>query len=295
MLRATSVLENKDPKRLSQGKITPQTRLACFYAQCEGWPVFPVNQTTKAPCTEHGFYDASRDCDQIEDWFEREYPGSLIAVPTGERSGLVVIDVDRKDGRDGAARLYEAGYRLPPSWTVRTRNGGFHFYYRWPGKRVSCTTDIKLRGVKFPGVDVKADGGSIIVPGCRDGYRWTKYRPGRFPLADPPSWFFLPREAPRKPASIPKNPPGNHPELLNLIADDIRAALPGSRNQVLHRKAFKIGALVKEGTFSESEAKSALMAAVHSMNNSATSNGPWLQAQAEKTAERCFDRGLRHA
>jgi hypothetical protein len=57
-----------------------------------GLPVFPC-LPCKRPATPHGFKDATSDPDCIcrFDWHDR-----LIGVPTGQVSGLAVLDVDKK-------------------------------------------------------------------------------------------------------------------------------------------------------------------------------------------------------
>src|SRR4051812_6492502 len=46
-----------------------------------GWPVFPVDPTTKKPRTKHGFKDATTDVQKIRRWW-RDNPNSMIGIPT---------------------------------------------------------------------------------------------------------------------------------------------------------------------------------------------------------------------
>ena len=71
-----------------------------------GWPVFPCS-SRKLPLTEHGFKDASTDKRQIHDWWTR-WPHALIGMPTGERTGLAVLDIDMKNGMNGLRTLAES-------------------------------------------------------------------------------------------------------------------------------------------------------------------------------------------
>jgi hypothetical protein len=63
----------------------------------EGYPVFPLKQGTKVPYLDGGFHIATRDEAQIRAWWA-ERPDANIAVPTGEVSGISVVDVDGKNG-----------------------------------------------------------------------------------------------------------------------------------------------------------------------------------------------------
>src|SRR5262249_60033588 len=56
-------------------------------------PVFPCNPDDKRPLTVHGFKDASRDETQVRAWFTR-FPDAMIGIPTGEISGVWVLDID---------------------------------------------------------------------------------------------------------------------------------------------------------------------------------------------------------
>jgi hypothetical protein len=89
---------------------------ALDYAARRGWAVFPCcwrGEARKRPLTRHGLHDASRDPDQIRDWWRRR-PDALIGLPTGHASA-VVVDVDRKNGVDGLDTLAELGAAVLPN------------------------------------------------------------------------------------------------------------------------------------------------------------------------------------
>ena len=195
---------------------------ALAYAQ-RGWPVFPIapgdhrtglcacqdgadcEQIAKHPLVRWGDR-ASTDDDQIRDWW-RWKPLANIGVATGQRSGLLVVDLDRHhDGLRTREKLAERGLIFPSTVAARTRSGGWHFFYSTPpGGRV-LNTEGGLAGVgKTPGIDVRGDGGYIIVaPSIRPApgpvgegpqlgrYQWVD-RPSR--LADAPEWVTVPEPA----------------------------------------------------------------------------------------------------
>ena len=76
-----------------------------------GWPVFPLGQDKK-PHTKHGFKDATKDAAQIAAW-SAQWPDALVGIPTGKASGVFVLDVDVKNGKDGFSTLSAKGWNLP--------------------------------------------------------------------------------------------------------------------------------------------------------------------------------------
>lgn len=139
-----------------------------------GWPVLPLHSPSptggcscakgptcpnpgKHPRTRNGLKDASTDIITILKWWG-EWPDANVGILTGAESGLVVLDVDpRNGGNDTLAEWEEREGLLPPTLTVTTGGGGWHFYYPHPGGVVRCR---KLGA----GLDLKADGGYVVAP-----------------------------------------------------------------------------------------------------------------------------------
>lgn len=122
-----------------------------------GYPVFPV-RGDKRPLVK--WKDgATTDHRQIRTWWAR-WPFAMIGMPTGARSGVVVLDVDRKNGVDGLANLRAAGVN-PFTWTpivAHTPSGGLHFFMRYTGEVKNSA------GMLAAGVDLRGDGGMIVLP-----------------------------------------------------------------------------------------------------------------------------------
>lgn len=126
-----------------------------------GVPVFPVWSDSKRPATRHGFHDASTDIDQIEAWWSSTSEASL-AIPTGQASGVVVVDVDvhgRVNGYEAATRTKQAALLSGWELVVRTPSGGMHLYY-------PATDAAEQRSWQSAssGIDFRGDGGYIIIP-----------------------------------------------------------------------------------------------------------------------------------
>jgi hypothetical protein len=122
-----------------------------------GWALLPCSPKTKAPLTPHGFKDASLDEAQIQHWLT-EHPGCAWGCPTS--SERAVIDIDPRNGGDNTwkALLAEHG-DFPETVKVRTGGGGWHVYCRMPTGTRS--------GVLADGIDLKAEGGYVVVPPSR--------------------------------------------------------------------------------------------------------------------------------
>jgi len=175
-----------------------------------GWSVFPLHTPVfpgdgspvrctchkgsacahigKHPRTTNGHKAATTDEAQIRTWWA-QWPDANIGVATGEGVGFVVIDVDPRHGGDGTLGDLEAKYgRLPHTVEQLTGGGGRHLCFAYPGVYVKSRSDLR------PGIDVKGDGGYIVVEpslhesGHRYAFELSSY-PGEVPLADMPGWL----------------------------------------------------------------------------------------------------------
>lgn len=126
-----------------------------------GLPVFPAGPD-KRPLVKDWQARATADPGAIRRWWRR-WPDAMPALPMGRRSGLAVLDVDRKNGKDGMAALRKLGHdpaALSPV-TIATPSGGLHAYFRWPEGMGNSPAGMPA------GVDVRAAGGYVIAPGAR--------------------------------------------------------------------------------------------------------------------------------
>ncbi len=120
------------------------------------WDVFPLAPGKKTPITENGFKDATSD---VTTALARFNHGRLnIGIATGP-SKLVVVDGDGEAGNAWLANAHDT-YGIPPTFTVRTRAGGFHYYFKAPeGIKIKCSA-----GRIAPGIDIRAEGGYVVGP-----------------------------------------------------------------------------------------------------------------------------------
>lgn len=115
---------------------------------------------------------ATTDPDQISAWFQ-QWPKANIGIATGAGSGIVVLDIDPKNGGVHSFEQIEQEFELPPTLTARTGSGGHHYYYRHPLDGKIPNSASKLG----PGLDIRGDGGFIVAPpsmhACGQRYEWT--------------------------------------------------------------------------------------------------------------------------
>lgn len=150
--------------------------------------------------TEHGFHDASTDPETIRRWWARS-PHALIGMPTGERTGLAVLDVDMKNGVNGLRTLAGVGFaELPITPTVLTQTGGYHLHFMRPEDGFGNTAGAGGRGIG-PGLDWRCDGGYVVLPAPGTGYRWHEERHYGTCWPPPIPEALLPRPPARDPFS----------------------------------------------------------------------------------------------
>ena len=192
---------------------------ALDYVRTLNWSVFPCRARDKVPLTTHGVKDATKDPSIIHAWWT-QWPDANVAVPAGEVNGFFVLDVDEHDGVSGnatLAHLEQEHGKLPLTVEQCTPSGGKHLLFRSNG-----TTIRNSAGKLGPGLDVRSDGGYIIVSpsigqnGAR--YRWLRTPgPGQTSIADAPPWL-LDLLAGPKPIASPAPP--------TLVATQSRLASP---------------------------------------------------------------------
>jgi hypothetical protein len=255
-----------------------------------GVPVFPCDDQ-KRPLTAHGFKDATANPEEIRRIFANP-KASMIGMPTGEITWLVVVDVDVKDGRAGMEWLNANSHRLPQTRTIRTGSGGLHIYLRWPGQPIRNSA-----GKIAPGIDIRGDGGYVIVPPS-PGYAIADDSE----VAEVPDWL-IPILAPVAPPAPPERHTAPSPPLrqhnpdggthygvaaLESECDAIRRAWDGSKHHTLNKAAFSIGGLVAAGELQEGFAFTELSAALADIRHACKDF-----RHAQNTLRTAFQDGMR--
>ena len=149
-----------------------------------GLPVFPCREKSdatgrgvKSPYTAKGYKDASTDEQQIRNWWQA-HPNALIGVPTGQASGILVVDIDQSDTKDGEASFTELGIGDPETVQTITQSGGRHIIFKYPdGYNIRNSAG----NVLGKSIDVRANGGYVIWAGSRTENGGYQYRGGYEP------------------------------------------------------------------------------------------------------------------
>jgi hypothetical protein len=124
---------------------------------------------------------------EIEAWWDR-WPDANVGVVTGWVSALVVVDVDPRHGGDATLGALEAKHQpLPPTVTGLTGGGGRHLYFAHP-------THLVPSRPLAAGIDLKAEGGLVVVPPSRHAsggtYQWQAgHGPDQLVPAALPHWL----------------------------------------------------------------------------------------------------------
>ncbi|MFC3380483.1 bifunctional DNA primase/polymerase [Couchioplanes azureus] len=252
------------------------TLTAALALAAEGFPVFllaggkrPVANCPACPkaaedpshdpeacacLTCHAFYAATRDPDRIAA-LVTAVPGGMLAIRTGRLCDLCVLDIDP---RNGGAVLPEL---MPPTRCVRTGSGGWHLYYRHPGVPLAA----KLRG--HDGIDIKADGGYVVVPPSAHPRTGQPYRRvADRPMAEMPAPLLAlcrPPEPPAAPAAtvtpIGRGKGISSPAaLLAAHLDAVARAAEGTRRNTLYGAARGVARMVAAGALTPADAYQAL-------------------------------------
>lgn len=234
---------------------------ALTYAR-SGYPVFPC-RPDKSPYVKGGFKSATADQQQIQQWWDK-WPEAMIGLRTGVESGLWVLDVDfdSERGIDGYKVLDELLQQyglLPATWTEETPRGGRHYYFKYP----QTSEPIKYNKDIGPGLDIKSDGGYIIVaPSTRSDGKAYRTINGPELLAEAPDWLLdlaVKPDSPKKEA--PQNTTNEGPTVNasndseqhyidKIVRDElekVNVALAGERNNALNKAAYSLGRLVGGG------------------------------------------------
>ena len=107
----------------------------------------------KHPLYSGWYKNSTTDTQQIVRWWTIK-PNANIGIPTGEKSGWLVLDVDDGGGVT-LAELEDTNGKLPNTVTAITGSGGKHYVFKHPQGR-NIPNKVKFA----PGLDTRSTGGA---------------------------------------------------------------------------------------------------------------------------------------
>jgi Bifunctional DNA primase/polymerase, N-terminal/Family of unknown function (DUF5906) len=157
------------PSHKGIGASTDQSVLAFALKYAEqGLPVLLAKPNTKESYPGDKVGSAMLDTVEIQTAFTT-HPNSNVAVVPGLEAGVVVLDVDVKNGKPGQKMLaaLESFCGQTDTLTCTTPSGGRHLYFKHPGGQLPHKEIL-------PGVELYAEAKLMAPPSIVDGkpYQW---------------------------------------------------------------------------------------------------------------------------
>lgn len=255
-----------------------------------GYPVIPVRITAKGKfpairtahpegdprrgkcrgecgASGHGIWDASCDEARVLDLFAAAPGATGYAVGCGmEPHNILGLDLDRKNGADGVARLLEiaetCGFAIPDTIEVVTPNGGLHKWLTLPRGTHVPNYVGRVGLIAAPGIDIRSRGGQLVGPGSR-GPAGT-YRLASAPdaaIATAPDGLVKLLMTARAPGARDERRPMSHGRRIHGLVATLLEAQPGQRNSMLFWTACRMAETVNEGGIGDRDARELLLSA----------------------------------
>jgi len=277
---------------------------AAFRYASLGFRVIPLNSAVKGICSCHhgdtcgasGKHprvrkwqeQATTDVSQVAVWWRR-WPSSNIGLTMGGEARLVALDIDGLKGRNSLETLEKQHEQLPPTLTSRSgrMDGGEHRLFRVPDN--FDITAISNKVSVAPGLDVRTEGGQIVVApsvhASGNRYEWTQ----RLPAAPMPRWLYTLMAPPRQRRIQPPSAQGDAHRYvvgaMRLTTNRILAAPEGERNNTLNDQAKGLGELVGSGVLARHLAEQTLRQAARQIGLS--------ELEIERTIKSGIEAGIK--
>lgn len=116
--------------------------------------VFPLNVNSKSEQILKSWKKEAFSDKKTVQYYWKLNPNYNIGIKTGD--GLLVIDVDNKNGKKGSESIKEYIHQFPKTFLVKTPNG-FHLYYK---VKESYPNKVNL----YEGIDIRCEGGYVVAP-----------------------------------------------------------------------------------------------------------------------------------
>lgn len=219
---------------------------AALALAASGFAVFPLQPRSKEPYPgSRGFADATTEPARIRAWWGAAPESNVGLRPP---PGVLVVDVDPRNGGDVALRELEAaGHSLPDTLTARTGGGGLHAYYRVP-------PDLAWPKEAAPGIDLKGHRSYVLAapsvhPDTGKLYEWLT--PLGMPIAEAPAWLVAKGYVPTETVIVDEDEGAAQTE---AAVEALAAALePHFAEGKKHAIAFALGGWLRQRGWNSSD------------------------------------------
>lgn len=239
--------------------------------ECEAHREAGSEAMEDCPClTCHSSYSATRDKDRLREMWDR-HPHGLLALRTGAKSNVVVLDFDlHYGGGNGAESLKLLIDRGLLRGAIRSFTGGSgaHVFFSHPGPefRVS-SSQSKIA----PGVDVKGENSFVVLPPSqkvgKEPYVWydgqAPYDRDVTPLPGGLRYGMVTKaQAERSIDIMAVDFTAVATSELEYACNKLVTSMPGERNHRLFQAACRAGEAIAGGAMTKAEAEGILAVAV---------------------------------
>lgn len=213
-----------------------------------GYHIFPLDPNSRKPLLQ--WRDQSTTyLPAIQHWTER-WPGCGWGLDCG-KSGLLVLDDDRGKNPEAiqSLEILEARFGgIPETFTVRTRSGGYHYYFVGIGRNTASTKLGK-------GLDSRGVGGYVVAP-CTPGYTVESDAP----VAPAPTWFVQCLNAqPAPTVAVPEDITLDTDEKIRQAVAYLDRAAPAIEGDGGDMHTFTVACCVRDYGVSESQCLSLML------------------------------------
>lgn len=158
---------------------------ALIYSK-RNWHVFPIKSREKVPVVK--WADVATNDPSMVNGFWDNFPDANIGIACGERSGIVVLDIDpQHGGRDSIIALTEKHGALPKTLVSKTGSDGEHLFFKYP-KGIEIRNSAGKLG---KGLDIRANGGYVVGAGSihPNGNQYEWLVDFETEIAEMPQWM----------------------------------------------------------------------------------------------------------
>lgn len=174
--------------------------------------------------------DCTTDSSIINSWTSIYPQLKFYGIPTGKTNGIIVLDVDVKDGGSETIKKYH----VPLTMSQTTKSGGTHYIFKYPNDGHTYGNKVKFD----KGLDVRGEGGYI-----------AHYDLNSTPIAEAPDWLLEVARVnkdltPVDPSQIVIVAPSIAHQILDEACENVRNAPEGESNNVLNVESYRVGQLL---------------------------------------------------